>query len=68
MSQHAPSEQGTSPDLDQLSSLLDSARELHAILSEDGTILFASAGFTRALGYHPEELVGRSLTVFLHPA
>jgi two-component system cell cycle sensor histidine kinase/response regulator CckA len=67
MSQHAPSEQGSSLGLEQLSTLLDSARELHAILSADGTILFASAGFTVALGYHPEELVGRSLTAFLHP-
>jgi PAS domain-containing protein len=51
MSQHAPSEQGSSLGLEQLSTLLDSARELHAILSADGTILFASAGFTVALGY-----------------
>ena len=67
MSQHAPSEQGASLSLEQLSTLLDSARELHTILSADGTILFANTGFTRALGYHPEELVGRSLTTFLHP-
>jgi len=68
MSQQASSEQGTSPDLGQLSTLLDSARELHVILGVDGAILFASAGFTRALGYDPEELVGRSLTAFLHPS
>ena len=66
MSQHAPSEQGTSLGPEQLSTLLDSARELHAILGADGTILFANAGFTRALGYPVEELVGRSITAFLH--
>jgi two-component system cell cycle sensor histidine kinase/response regulator CckA len=68
MSQHAPSEQGISLGPEQLSTLLDSARELHAILGADGTILFANAGFTRALGYHAEELIGRSITAFLHPS
>ena len=67
MSQHAPSEQGTSLGPELLSTLLDSARELHAILGADGTILFASTGFTRALGYHSEELIGRLITAFLHP-
>ncbi|MFI5059116.1 MAG: PAS domain S-box protein, partial [Candidatus Acidiferrales bacterium] len=67
MPPQASSEQGASLGFGQLSTLLDSARELHAILGADGAILFASAGFTRALGYHPEELVGRSLTAFLHP-
>ena len=67
MSQHASSQQGASPGLEQLSTLLDSARELHAILGTDGTILFANIGFTRALGYHAEELVGHSITAFLHP-
>jgi two-component system cell cycle sensor histidine kinase/response regulator CckA len=68
MSQHAPSEQGISLGPEQLSTLLDSARELHAILGADGTILFANAGFTRALGFHAEELIGRSITAFLHPS
>jgi PAS domain S-box-containing protein len=67
MSQHAPSEQGTSLGPEQLLTLLDSARELHAILGADGTILFANTGFTRALGYHAEELIGRPITAFLHP-
>jgi PAS domain S-box-containing protein len=68
MSQHAPSEQRISLGPEQLSTLLDSARELHAILGADGTILFANAGFTRALGYHTEELIGHSITAFLHPS
>jgi hypothetical protein len=67
MSQHASSEQGTSLGPDQLSVLLDSSRELHAILGADGTILFASSGFTRVLGYQAEELIGHSITPFLHP-
>jgi two-component system cell cycle sensor histidine kinase/response regulator CckA len=67
MSRHAPSEPGASLSLEQLSTLLDSARELHAILGADGAILFANSGFTRALGYHAEELAGHSITAFLHP-
>ncbi len=66
MSQRAPSDQAISIGLEQLSALLDSAREFHAILARDGTILFTSTGFTRALGYLPEELIGRPITDLLH--
>ena len=68
MSQRAPSDQAISIGPEQLSALLDSAREFHAILSRDGTLLFTSTGFTRALGYLPEELIGRPITDLLHPS
>jgi len=51
----------------QVSTLLDSARELIAILTPDGTILYASPGFTRVLGYRVEDLTGRSITALIHP-
>jgi two-component system cell cycle sensor histidine kinase/response regulator CckA len=52
---------------DQVSTLLDSARELIAILAPDGSILYASPGFTRVLGYRLEDLTGRSITSLIHP-
>jgi hypothetical protein len=68
MSQRAPSDQAISIGPEQLSALLDSAREFHAILSSDGTILFTSTGFTRALGYLPDEMAGHPITDLLHPS
>jgi PAS domain S-box-containing protein len=51
---------------EQLTSLLDCARELLVILSPDGIILHANAGATRVLGLRPDELVGRALFDFVH--
>jgi PAS domain S-box-containing protein len=67
MSERSTSEQGAAVSLEQLSTLLDSARELFTFLSPQGTILFASAGFTRLLGYPAEDLVGRPIASLLHP-
>lgn len=50
----------------QFSVLFESVRELVAIVGSDGAILYASSGFTRLLGYRPEELVGRPLSFLLH--
>ena len=66
MSQRAPFAQSLLHDPAQLSVLLDSVRELIAILQDDGTILFASAGFTRILGYSTEELVGTNINSLLY--
>ena len=52
---------------EQLSSLLGSTRELLALLSSDGTILYASEGFGRVLGYFNSELVGSAVVNILHP-
>jgi hypothetical protein len=51
---------------EQLSALLDSVRELIAILSPQGNIQFANAGFTRLLGYRTEDLIGKPIASILH--
>ena len=66
MSQRAPSDQGTAIGPEQLSVLLDSARELFAILSPQGIILFANAGFSRLLGHRTEDLVGKPIVGLFH--
>jgi len=66
MPQRAPFAQGTVIGPEQLSTLLDSVQELLAILSPDGIIQFASAGFTRILGHRTEDLVGSSIIELLH--
>jgi two-component system cell cycle sensor histidine kinase/response regulator CckA len=66
MSQRHPLEQNLAATPEQLFTLLDCARELLAILSPEGVVLHASAGSTTALGLRPEELVGRTLTDFVH--
>jgi PAS domain S-box-containing protein len=67
MSQRPALEPNLTTTPEQLSALLDCARELLAILSPDGIILHASAGSTRALGLRPDELVGRTISDFVHP-
>jgi hypothetical protein len=66
MSQRSPYEQGTAMGPEQLSALLDSVRELIAILSPQGNIQFANAGFTRLLGYRTEDLIGKPIASILH--
>jgi PAS domain S-box-containing protein len=52
---------------EQLSTLLDCAREVLAILDSDGIIVCASSGSARVVGYRSEELEGKSFADFLHP-
>jgi two-component system cell cycle sensor histidine kinase/response regulator CckA len=52
----------------QLASLLDSTREIIAVLSADGTLQFANSTFQASLVYRPDELVGRSLYALVHSA
>ncbi len=52
---------------EQLSSLLGSTRELLALLTSDGSVIYASEGFGRVLGYFNSELVGTHLVNILHP-
>src|SRR5229473_5474019 len=66
MPQRAPFARDTIIDPEQLSTLLDSVQELIAILSPDGIIQFASAGFTRVLGHAAEDLAGKSIFDMLH--
>jgi two-component system, cell cycle sensor histidine kinase and response regulator CckA len=67
MSERSTSEQAAAIGPEQLSTLLDFARELFTFLSPQGTILFASAGFARLLGYPVEALIGRPILSLLHP-
>ena len=66
MSQRAPFAQGTLLGPEQLATLLDSVQELITILSPEGIIQFASAGFRRLLGHRVEDLVGRSILELVH--
>jgi len=68
MLERGSAEQSIAVGPEQLAALLDSNRELHALLSADSTILYASPSFTRVLGYLPEELTGRPLSSLLHPS
>jgi two-component system cell cycle sensor histidine kinase/response regulator CckA len=52
---------------EQLSSLLGSTRELLALLTSDGSVIYASEGFGRVLGYFNSELVGTPIVSLLHP-
>ena len=65
MAQRAFTEQMIAVRQEHLPALLESARELFAIVNFDGTILYASPGFTRVLGYPTESLTGQSLAVLL---
>ena len=67
MNQRAPFAQGTILGKERLSTLLDSVQELLAILTPEGIIQFASAGFTRLLGYSTEDLAGESILAVIHP-
>ncbi|PYT58899.1 MAG: hypothetical protein DMG35_16325 [Acidobacteria bacterium] len=66
MAERLTFEQGAGIGREQLFTLLDSARELFSLLNSQGTILSASAGFTRLLGYPTENLNGRSILSLLH--
>ena len=71
MPQHPPSDVSSLGlqrlSAEQLSSLLGSTRELLALLTSDGSVLYASEGFGRVLGYFNSELVGTPLINILHP-
>jgi two-component system cell cycle sensor histidine kinase/response regulator CckA len=66
MAHRVSSLQTTVIGAEQLATLLDSVRELIAILSADGNIQFASEGFARVLGHRTEDLVGTPIAALLH--
>jgi len=66
MSHRAWYEQGTVLDQQQPFGLLESVRELLAVLSPDGVILFANSAFTNILGYRTEDLLGSRITALVH--
>ncbi len=60
------SEPGIALGAQQLTILVDSTRELIAILGPDGTVQFANATFQNVLGYRLEEVLGRSIHAIVH--
>jgi len=68
MAQRIFSDPGFALGTAQLASLLDSTREIIAVLSADGTLQFANSTFQGNLVYRPDELVGRSLYALVHSA
>ncbi len=66
MAQRIVSDPGIALGTAQLTYLLDSTREIIAVLSADGTLQFANSTFQTGLGYRPDELVGRSLHALVH--
>ena len=60
------SEPGIALGAQQLTILVDSTRELIAILGADGTVQFANATFQNVLGYRLEEVLGRSIHAIVH--
>src|SRR5712664_3097917 len=68
MAQRIVSDPGIALGTAQLTYLLDSTREIIAVLSADGTLQFANSTFQTGLGYRPDELVGRSLHALVHTA
>ncbi len=66
MAQRIVSEPGIHLGTQQLTTLLNSTRELIAILSQAGTLQFVNSTFQSALGYRAEQLLGRSLFAIVH--
>ena len=71
MPQHSPTDASAigiqQLSAEQLSSLLGSTRELLALLTSDGSIIYANEGFGRVLGYFNSELIGIPIVNLLHP-
>ena len=61
------SEQAIGLGSEQLSTLLNSTRELLALLAADGSVLYANEGFSRVLGYPADQVIGVPIYSFLHP-
>jgi two-component system, cell cycle sensor histidine kinase and response regulator CckA len=66
MAHKTVSEPGIRLGAQQLAILLDSTRELIAVLGLDSTVHFANSTFEVILGYKPEELLGRSFHALIH--
>jgi len=47
--------------------LVEHGSDLLALLNENGTYTYISANFSKALGYTPEEILGRTAFEFIHP-
>ncbi len=55
-------------DTDQLfRALIENSSDMMALVTDDGSILYASPSTTRILGYPLEEFVGRNMFELIHP-
>ena len=68
MAQKTVTDPGLAFGQKQLASLLDSTKEIIAVIANDGTLHFANSTFQIGLGYRSEELIGRSIHALVHPA
>ncbi|HEY2459461.1 MAG TPA: PAS domain S-box protein [Candidatus Acidoferrum sp.] len=68
MSERTSSAERIAVGSEQLAALLNSTRELLALHSAGGKMLYANEGFTRALGYTGEELLRLSFQDLCHPS
>jgi PAS domain S-box-containing protein len=66
MSHRVSTLSGAAVGPEQLSTLLDSVREVIAILSADDLIQFASQGFASVLGHCTEDLAGKPFASLVH--
>ena len=48
--------------------IVENSHDLVFVLSLKGTVLYMSPSVQRILGFHPEEIIGRPLVDFSHPA
>src|SRR5205085_6651654 len=47
--------------------LIQHSADAIELLTEDGTIIYASASLQRVLGYEPEECIGTNIFSYIHP-
>ncbi|ERH09218.1 MAG: PAS sensor histidine kinase [halophilic archaeon J07HX64] len=52
----------------QYTRLIEASSDVVTVLDSDGQFTYLSPATERRLGYHPEELLGRPLFEFVHPA
>jgi PAS domain S-box-containing protein len=53
---------------EQLRVLIENTSDIISIINEDGTIRYESPSVERVLGYRPEDLIGKNVLDFVHPA
>jgi two-component system, cell cycle sensor histidine kinase and response regulator CckA len=68
MPQRAAFTPGSLIGQEQVTTLLNSTRELIAIVSPQGIISFANAAFTQAISHCAENLVGKPIVSIFHPS
>jgi two-component system cell cycle sensor histidine kinase/response regulator CckA len=68
MAQRIVSDPGIALGTAQLASMLDSTREIIAVIGEDGAVHFANSTFQASLGYLRDELIGHSFHALVHTA